>query len=84
LRHVSRVDRIAGTFGRLVGSVISWSQARGAWRGWFPVPGSEEWESFCDWASAEHGACFRNMGPGIHVIGTRGRMEWEKYFDLGS
>lgn len=83
LRHVSRVDRVAGTFGCLVGSVVQWSHARGAWRGWFPVPCSEEWEAFCDWASAEHGACLRILESGGVVSGNRERMEWEKYFDLG-
>jgi hypothetical protein len=82
LRHVNRVQRIAGTFSRLVGSIIQWSHSRGGWRGWFPVPGGEEWESFCDWASAEHGACLRIVETGKQVPRKTEPKEWEKYFDL--
>lgn len=83
LRHITRVQRVAGTFSRLVGSVIQWSHSRGGWRGWFPVPGGEEWESFCDWCSAEHGACLRIVETGKQVPRKTEPKEWEKYFDLG-
>lgn len=82
LQHATRAGMVAGTFSRLVGSIIQWSQSRGGWRGWFPVPGGEEWESFCDWASAEHGACLRIVESGKQEPRRREPKEWEKYFDL--
>lgn len=84
LRHAVRVEQVAGTFSRLVGSIIQWSWSRGGWKGWFPVPGGEEWESFCDWCSAEHGACLRIVATGKQVPRKTEPKEWEKYFDISA
>lgn len=84
LRHATRFSQVAGTFGRLVGTVIQWSWSRGGWKGWFPVPGGEEWESLCDWASSEHGACLRVIPTGKQAPRKQEPREWEKYFDLDS
>ena len=83
MRHVVRWGHVAGTFERLVASVVAWSQSRGGWRGWFPVPGSEEWEAFCDWCSAEHGVCLRILTAGSVEPRKVEPKGWEKYFDLG-
>lgn len=82
MRHCVRWDSVAGTFGALVGAVVQWGQSRGGWRGWFPVPGTEEWEAFCDWCSAERGACLRIAAKGEGEPGKREPREWEKYFSL--
>ena len=83
MRHVVRWSHVAGTFERLVSSVVAWSQSRGGWRGWFPVPGSEEWEAFCDWCSSEHGVCLRVLAAGSVEPRKTEPRDWEKCFDLG-
>lgn len=82
MRHIQRYRMVAGDFGRLVASIIQWSHSRGGWRGWFPVPGGEEWESFCDWTSSEHGACLRIVASGKQPARQVEPKEWEKYFAL--
>lgn len=82
MRHVVRWSHVAGTFGRLVSSVVAWSQSGKGWRGWFPVPGSDEWEAFCGWCSAEHGACLWVLAPGTVEPRKVEARDWEKCFSL--
>lgn len=82
MRHPRRFDLVAGDFGHLVASVVQWSQSEGSWRGWFPVPGTSEWEAFCDWVSAERGVCLRIIPVGTISKEAQGKRDWESYFSL--
>lgn len=83
MRHPRRFDLVAGDFGCLVASVVQWSQSEGGWRGWFPIPGSQEWEAFCDWVSAERGVCLRIIPPQEPISkAPHAKRDWESYFSL--
>lgn len=84
MRHGYRWDKALGRFGGLVQLVVEWSQGRGGWKGWFPIPADAgEWSEFGDFVAREYAVWIVEVPRGREVESERRvRGGWEKVFDI--
>ena len=84
MRHGYRWDKAMGRFGGLVQLAVEWSQEKGGWKGWFPIPADAgEWADFGDWMAREYAVWIVEMPERLEAASERRvRCGWEKAFDL--